>query len=68
MKYLSNKKPKILAHIGARGTAYWNVRLLCHLFDFEEVRIHSKRVESREKFADKLIEDLKRPIKIKTIG
>ena len=37
---------------------------MCHLFDFEEVRIHSKRVESREKFADKLIEDLKRPIKI----
>ena len=63
-KYLSNKKPKILAHIGARGTAYWNVRLLCHLFDFEEVRIHSKRVESREKFADKLTEDLKRPIKV----
>ena len=63
-KYLSNKKPKILAHIGARGTAYWNVRLLCHLFDFEEVRIHSKRVESREKFANKLTEDLKRPIKV----
>ena len=63
-KYLSNKNPKVLAHIGARVTAYWNVRLLCHLFDFEEVRIHSKRVESREKFADKLTEDLKRPIKI----
>ena len=63
-KYLSNKKTKILAHIGARGTAYWNVRLLCHLFDFEEVRIHSKREESREKFADKLSEDLKRPIKV----
>ena len=60
----SNKKPKILAHIGARGTAYWNVRLLCHLFDFEEVRIHSKRVESRENFANKLSEDLKRPIKV----
>ena len=46
LAYLSIKKPRVLAHIGSRGTAYWNVRLLCHLFDFEEVRIHSKREES----------------------
>lgn len=63
-KYLAPSKPKVLAHIGARGTAYWNVRLLCHLFDFEEVRIHSRRAESREAFAAKLEHDLKRPIKV----
>jgi len=61
-KYLAPKNPKILGHIGARGTAYWNVRLLCHLFDFDEVRIHSRRPESREAFAAKLEEDLGRKI------
>ena len=63
-KYLSIKNPKILAHIGARGTAYWNIRLLCHLFDFEEVRIHSKRKESRDNFAKKLRDDLNRNITV----
>lgn len=61
-KYLAPEKPKILAHIGARGTAYWNVRLLCGLFDFDEVRVHSKRPESRNAFAEKLNIDLGREI------
>ena len=61
-KYLSPKNPKILGHIGARGTAYWNVRLLCHLFDFDEVRIHSRRPESRNAFAERLEADLGRKI------
>ena len=30
-------QPKVLGHVGARGTSYWNVRLLDHLFDFEEI-------------------------------
>ncbi len=63
-KYLAPENPKILGHIGARGTAYWNVRLLCHLFDFEEVRIHSRRPESREAFAAKLEADLGQKITI----
>ena len=63
-KYLAPKAPKILAHIGARGTAYWNVRLLCHLFAFEEVRVHSRRPESREAFAAKLEQDLGRKITV----
>jgi ornithine cyclodeaminase len=33
-KYLARKNSKVLGHIGARGTAYWNVRLLDKLFDF----------------------------------
>jgi alanine dehydrogenase len=61
-KHLAPKNPKVLAHIGARGTAYWNVRLLCALFDFDEVRVHSRRPESREAFAAKLEEDLGRKI------
>jgi alanine dehydrogenase len=57
-KYLARKGSRILAHIGARGTAYWNVRLLDHLFGFEEIRIHSKRAASREAFAARLSHDL----------
>lgn len=63
-KYLAPSNPKVLGHIGARGTAYWNVRLLCHLFDFEEVRVHSRRPESREAFAAKLETDLGRKITV----
>ena len=57
-KYLAPANPKTLGHIGARGTAYWNVRLLDSLFDFEEIRIHSRRAESRNTFAQRLSEDL----------
>ncbi|MGQ3027029.1 MAG: ornithine cyclodeaminase family protein [Ferrovibrionaceae bacterium] len=57
-KYLGRKGAKVLGHIGARGTAYWNVRLLDHFFDFEEIRVHSRRKESRDGFADKLSRDL----------
>lgn len=63
-KHLAPKNPKVLAHIGARGTAYWNVRLLCGLFDFEEVRVHSRRPESREAFAAQLEADLGRKITV----
>lgn len=57
-KHLARKNSKVLAHIGARGTAYWNVRLLDHLFDFDEIRVHSRRPESRDGFAAKLSADL----------
>lgn len=57
-KYLGRKGSKVLGHIGARGTAYWNVRLLDHFFDFEEIRVHSRRKESRDGFAEKLSRDL----------
>lgn len=61
-KHLAPPRPRVLGHIGARGTAYWNVRLLCRLFDFEEVRVHSRRPESREAFAARLRADLDRDI------
>ncbi len=57
-KYLAPTNPRKLGHIGARGTAYWNVRLLDHLFDFEEIRVHSRRPESRDAFGARLSEDL----------
>ena len=61
-KYLARQNSEVLGHIGARGTAYWNVRLLNHLFDFKEIRVHSRRIESRNAFAQTLREDLNRDI------
>lgn len=61
-KHLARKNSKVLGHIGARGTAYWNVRLLDHLFDFDEIRVHSRRPESRDGFAAKLSADLGKPV------
>lgn len=61
-KYLAPKGSKILGHIGARGTAYWNVRLMTKYFDFDEIRVHSRRKESRDAFAARLEHDLKRKI------
>jgi alanine dehydrogenase len=57
-KYLARKASKVLGHIGARGTSYWNIRLLNHFFDFDEIRVHSKRSESREALAGRLSKEL----------
>lgn len=61
-KYLGPKTAKRLGHIGARGTAYWNVRLLDSIYDFEDIRVHSRRKESRDPFAEKLSADLGKPV------
>ena len=57
-KYLARKDSKVLGHIGARGTSYWNVRLLHSIFAFDEIRVHSRRPESRNAFAQRLEKDL----------
>ena len=57
-RYLARRESRVLAHIGARGTAYWNVRLLDSLFHFDEIRVHSRRPESRNAFAERLSADL----------
>jgi ornithine cyclodeaminase len=57
-KYLARHDSRVLGHVGARGTAYWNVRLLDRLFDFAEIRVHSRRPESRNAFATRLTADL----------
>lgn len=63
-KYLAPKKAKILGHIGARGSSYWNIRLMAGLFDFDEIRIHSKRKESREALGARLEKELGRPVRV----
>jgi len=62
-KHLARKSSRVLGHVGARGTAYWNVRLLDHLFGFEEIRVHSRRPESRTSFAARLAQDLGKPVR-----
>ena len=63
-KYLARKDSKILGHVGARGTAYWNVKLLDKLFDFDEIRVHSARPESRNAFGARLSQDLGKPVRV----
>jgi alanine dehydrogenase len=62
-KHLARRDSKILGHVGARGTAYWNVRLLDRLFGFDEIRVHSRRPESRDAFAERLSRDLGKPVR-----
>jgi alanine dehydrogenase len=61
-KYLARANSKVLGHVGARGTAYWNVRLLDRLFDFNEIRVHSRRPESRNAFAERVSRELGKPV------
>jgi ornithine cyclodeaminase len=61
-KYLAPERPRTLGHIGARGTAYWNIRLLDRLFGFETIRVHSRRAASRTAFAGRLARDLGKPV------
>jgi alanine dehydrogenase len=61
-RHLAREDAKVLGHIGARGTSYWNVRLLDKVFDLTEIRVHSRRPESREAFAARLERDLGKPV------
>jgi ornithine cyclodeaminase len=63
-EHLARSDARVLGHVGARGTAYWNVRLLCRVLpSLEEIRVHSRRPESREAFAQRLSEDLDREVR-----
>ncbi len=63
-KYLASKDAKVLGHIGARGTSWYNIRMLNRIFDFEEIRVTSRRPASRERFAETLSAELNRPIRV----
>jgi ornithine cyclodeaminase/alanine dehydrogenase-like protein (mu-crystallin family) len=62
-KHLARPDSKVLGHVGARGTAWWNVAMLDDLFDFDEIRITSRRPESREEFARALSQHLDKPVR-----
>jgi alanine dehydrogenase len=53
-RYLARRDSRVLGHVGARGTAFWNVVLLDELFALDEIRITSRRPESRVAFARQL--------------
>ena len=53
-RYLARRDSRVLGHVGARGTAFWNVVLLDELFNLDEIRVTSRRPESRLAFARQL--------------
>ncbi|HKA95190.1 MAG TPA: ornithine cyclodeaminase family protein [Streptosporangiaceae bacterium] len=53
-RYLARPDSRVLGHVGARGTAFWNVVSLDEMFDLDEIRVTSRRPESREAFAREL--------------
>jgi alanine dehydrogenase len=63
-KHLARRGSKVLGHVGARGTSYWNVRLLHCIFGFDEIRVHSRRPESRNAFAARLRREIGVRIKV----
>ena len=63
-RYLARPDSRVLGHIGARGTAFWNVVLLDEMFDLDEIRITSRRPESREAFARQLATVSDTPVRV----
>ena len=63
-RVLGKPGSKVLAHLGARGTAFSNVTMLDRLFDFAEIRVTSKRVDSRRAFGTELERALGKPVRV----
>ena len=63
-RYLARPDSRVLGHVGARGTAFWNVMLLDELFDLDEIRVTSRRPESREAFARQLAAVTRAPVRV----
>jgi len=63
-KYLARPDARVLGHVGVRGTAWANVTMLDDLLDLDEIRVTSRRPESREAFAAALAEELSTPIRV----
>lgn len=63
-KFLARPDSRVLGHVGARGTAYSNVTMLDSLFEFDEIRVTSRRAESREAFAEQLRSQIATPVRV----
>jgi alanine dehydrogenase len=63
-RHLARPDSAVLGHVGARGTAWWNVTMLDDLFDFDEIRVTSRRPESREAFGAELEQALGKPVRV----
>ncbi|HTW00122.1 MAG TPA: ornithine cyclodeaminase family protein, partial [Streptosporangiaceae bacterium] len=63
-RYLARPDARVLGHVGARGTAFWNVVLLDEMFDLTEIRVTSRRPQSREAFARQLADATATPVRV----
>jgi alanine dehydrogenase len=63
-RYLARPDARVLGHVGARGTAFWNVVLLDQMFDLGEIRVTSRRPQSREAFARQLADVTSAPVRV----
>ncbi|HMH91005.1 MAG TPA: hypothetical protein VK586_07970 [Streptosporangiaceae bacterium] len=63
-RFRARPDARILGHVGARGTAFWNVVLLDAEFDLAEIRVTSRRPESREAFAAELAAVTATPVRV----
>jgi alanine dehydrogenase len=63
-RHLARQGARVLGHVGARGTAFANVTMLDHLFDFQEIRVTSARQESRDAFGSALEQALGKPVRV----
>lgn len=57
-RWLARRDARVLAHIGARGTAFTNIRAIANERAIKEVRISSKRPETREALARRVEQEL----------
>jgi ornithine cyclodeaminase len=57
-KHLARRDTSVVTHLGARGTAFQNLKLLANEFDLQEIRISSRRPESRERLAARVRDEL----------
>ncbi|MDQ6711126.1 MAG: ornithine cyclodeaminase family protein [Candidatus Dormibacteraeota bacterium] len=62
-RHLAKRNSRILGHVGARGTSWWNVTMLDDLFAFDEIRVTSRQPESRAEFAAALTKELGKPVR-----
>jgi alanine dehydrogenase len=65
-RHLARRDAKVLGHVGARGTAFSNVTMLDSEFNFEEIRVTSRRPESREAFGAALEAALGKRVEVVT--
>lgn len=63
-RHLARRDARVLGHVGARGTAFSNVTMLDSIFGFDEIRVTSRRPESREAFGASLEQALGKPVRV----
>jgi alanine dehydrogenase len=63
-RHLARRSARVLGHLGARGTAFSNVMMLDSELDLDEIRVTSRRPESREAFGAALREALGKPVQV----